>query len=110
MYLAMRRRKATDRWRTAWGIAGKILAVIVGAVMAVEATTYVTHWSDGSRTEDSDAAGLAFLQLGFLAVVAVLLLFFAIYVVPVFTVCNFILNYTPGLGERMLPKRPLPAF
>jgi hypothetical protein len=110
MYLVMRRRKAIDRWRTAWGIAGKILAVIVGVVMAVEATTYVTRWSDGSRTEDSDAASLAFLQLGFLAIVAILLLFFAIYVAPVLTVCNFILNYTPGLGERMLPKRPLPAF
>lgn len=110
MYLAMRRSKMTNRWRTGWGIAGKVLAGIVGAVMAVESTTYIVRWSDGRRTTESDALGLFLAQLAFLAIVAVLLLFFAIYVVPVLTLCNFILNYTPGLGERLLPKRPLPAF
>jgi len=110
MYLAMRRRSLVEKWRGAWGIAGRILAAIVGAFMAIEVTETVTHWSDGSRTSESDLGPVLYIKLMVLVAVVALFIFLVFYVLPILTLFNFVLNYGPGLGEKMFPRRPGPAF
>lgn len=109
-YLVMRRRSLIEKWRVAWGFAGKILFAIVGAFMAVEATEYVVHWSDGSKTHESDAGGVLLMKAFVLVAVLGIFLVLVFYVLPILTLCNFIANYTPGWLEKLMPKKPLPAF
>jgi ABC-type multidrug transport system fused ATPase/permease subunit len=110
MYLAIRRRSLVEKWRGAWGIAGKILAVIVGIFMSIEVTETVTHWSDGSKTTESDLGPVLFIKIMALILVLVVFLYLIFYVLPILILFNFVLNYGPGLGEKMFPRRPGPAF
>ncbi|MGA9070886.1 MAG: hypothetical protein WB424_11560 [Terracidiphilus sp.] len=110
MYLAIRRRSWVEKWRGAWGVGGKILATIVGVFMSIEVAETVTHWSDGSKTESNNWTGVLYLKMMVLVAVVALFIFMVFYVLPILTLCNFVLNYGPVLGEKMFPRRPGPTF
>jgi hypothetical protein len=109
-YLALRRRGWTSKLRTFGGIAGKILAGMVGAVFAMRVIESTTYWSDGTMTKDSNAGGVLAAQAAVVAIMLAALALFVLRVMPVLVCVNFLLNYSPDLLERALPKKPMPVF
>jgi hypothetical protein len=109
-YLAFRRRNWMGKLRTFGGIAGKILVGMMGTVFAMRVIESTTYWSDGTMTKDSNAGDVLTSQAAVVAIMLAVLAVFVMRVMPVLVCVNFLLNYSPELLERALPKKPMPAF
>lgn len=109
-YLALRRRGRMSKLRTFGGIAGKVLAGMIGTVFAMQVVESTTYWSDGRMTKDSNAGDVMAAQVAVVAIMLAVLAVFVMRVMPVLVCVNFLLNYSPDLLERARPKKPMPVF
>ena len=70
-----------------------IAGALLGAAASMQVTTYITKWSDGSTTRDSDALGELAIQIIFILLAIALVLVIARIVIVVAAISGFIRNY-----------------
>jgi hypothetical protein len=70
-----------------------VAGAMVGIAGALQVTEWVTTWSDGSKTRDSDAMSVYMIKIGLIVGAIVLVLIVARIVIVIATIMGFIRNY-----------------
>lgn len=80
---------ASGAKKVLFGIAG----ILVGTAAAMQVTTYVTKWSDGTTTREDDSMLVTFTKFGFIAAAVLLVLWVARIVIVISTIIALLRNY-----------------
>lgn len=104
-YMVSKRRRESKIYS---GLAAALFAVggaLFGAAASMSVTTYITTWSDGSKTKSDDAITVLVLQLIFMIAAVLLILWVARIVIVIATVMGFIRNYDLiAMAKKLINK------
>ncbi|MDG5767139.1 hypothetical protein QA596_06660 [Balneolales bacterium ANBcel1] len=93
VFLINRRKRQIEMMKKSSNFFQKLVFGTIAAVWSIPITTYVTRWSDGSETTDSNA--IVVLAIGIFVTVIVLAIVFYVMIIalPFLAVLNYVRNY-----------------
>jgi hypothetical protein len=92
-YMITKRRREDKVARGAKKVLFGIAGALVGAAGAMQVTTTITKWSDGSKTKDDDAILVYAIKIGLIVGAVLLVIFAARVIIMIAAILGLIRNY-----------------